>query len=106
MPTAIVTGASRGLGLALARALAERGWGLVIDAREPGPLNEVATELALTTNVVALAGDVADPQHRAALVAAAGAASTCSSTTPRCSARARSPRSPSTRSTRSSTSTA
>jgi NAD(P)-dependent dehydrogenase (short-subunit alcohol dehydrogenase family) len=73
MPTAIVTGASRGLGLALARALAERGWGLVIDAREPGPLNDVATELALTTNVVALPGDVADPVHRAELVAAAGA---------------------------------
>ena len=45
MPTAIVTGASRGLGLALARALAERGWRLVIDAREAGTLNEVATEL-------------------------------------------------------------
>ena len=72
MPTAIVTGASRGLGLALARALAERGWGLVIDARDAGPLNEVATELALTTNVAALAGDVADPAHREALVAAAG----------------------------------
>src|SRR3712207_1369503 len=72
MPTAIVTGASRGLGLALARALAERGWELVIDARERGPLNEVATELAQTTNVVALSGDVADPVHREALVAAAG----------------------------------
>ena len=72
MPTAIVTGASRGLGLALARALAERGWGLVIDARDRGPLDEVATELALTTDVVALAGDVADPRHREALVAAAG----------------------------------
>jgi NAD(P)-dependent dehydrogenase (short-subunit alcohol dehydrogenase family) len=72
MSTAIVTGASRGLGLALARALAERGWGLVIDAREAGPLNEVATGLALTTNVAALAGDVADPAHREALVAAAG----------------------------------
>ena len=72
MPTAIVTGASRGLGLALARALAERGWGLIIDARDAGPLNEVATELALTTNVAALAGDVADPAHREALVAAAG----------------------------------
>jgi NAD(P)-dependent dehydrogenase (short-subunit alcohol dehydrogenase family) len=71
MPTAIVTGASRGLGLALARALAERGWGLVIDAREPGPLHEVATELALNTNVVALAGDVADPLHRETFVAAA-----------------------------------
>jgi NAD(P)-dependent dehydrogenase (short-subunit alcohol dehydrogenase family) len=72
MPTAIVTGASRGLGLALARALAERGWGLVIDAREAGPLNEAATELALTTNVAAIAGDVTDPDHRAALIAAAG----------------------------------
>jgi NAD(P)-dependent dehydrogenase (short-subunit alcohol dehydrogenase family) len=72
MPTAIVTGASRGLGLALARALAERGWELVIDAREPGPLNAAATELALSTNVVALPGDVADPIHRAELVAAAG----------------------------------
>ena len=73
MPTAIVTGASRGLGLALVRALAERGWGLVIDARERGALDAVATELAQTTNVVALAGDVADPLHREALVAAAGA---------------------------------
>src|SRR3954449_929864 len=72
MPTAIVTGASRGLGLALARALAERGWRLVIDAREGGTLNEVATELSAKTDVVALAGDVADPEHRAALVAAAG----------------------------------
>src|SRR3954463_1568866 len=72
MPTAIVTGASRGLGLALARALAERGWGLVIDARDRGPLDEAATELARTTDVVALAGDVADPLHREALVAAAG----------------------------------
>jgi NAD(P)-dependent dehydrogenase (short-subunit alcohol dehydrogenase family) len=73
MPTAIVTGASRGLGLALARALAERGWELVIDAREAGPLDAAATELALITNVVALPGDVADPVHRAELVAAAGA---------------------------------
>src|SRR3954453_7848652 len=72
MPTAIITGASRGLGLALARALAERGWGLVIDARDRGPLDAAATELALTTDVVALAGDVADPLHREALVAAAG----------------------------------
>jgi NAD(P)-dependent dehydrogenase (short-subunit alcohol dehydrogenase family) len=72
MSTAIVTGASRGLGLALARALAERGWRLVIDAREPGPLNEVATELAQTTDVAALPGDVSDPAHRAELIAAAG----------------------------------
>jgi NAD(P)-dependent dehydrogenase (short-subunit alcohol dehydrogenase family) len=72
MPTAIVTGASRGLGLALARALAERGWRLVIDAREAGPLQDAAAELARATDVAALTGDVADPEHRAALLAAAG----------------------------------
>jgi NAD(P)-dependent dehydrogenase (short-subunit alcohol dehydrogenase family) len=72
MPTAIVTGASRGLGLALARALAERRWRLVIDAREAGTLSEVATELAQSTDVAALAGDVIDPEHRASLIAAAG----------------------------------
>jgi len=67
--TAIVTGASRGLGLALARALAERGWRLVIDARElPG----VPAELAGAPDVVAVEGDVADPSHRRALVDAAG----------------------------------
>ena len=69
MPTAIVTGASRGLGLALSRALAERGWRLVIDAREAGPLEAAAAELP---DVVALPGDVSDPSHRRALVEAAG----------------------------------
>jgi NAD(P)-dependent dehydrogenase (short-subunit alcohol dehydrogenase family) len=69
MPTAIVTGASRGLGLALSRALAERGWRLVIDAREAGPLAAAAAELP---DVVSLPGDVADPGHRRALVEAAG----------------------------------
>jgi NAD(P)-dependent dehydrogenase (short-subunit alcohol dehydrogenase family) len=69
MPTAIVTGASRGLGLALSRALAERGWRLVIDARDAGPLEAAAAELP---DVVALPGDVADPGHRRALVEAAG----------------------------------
>src|SRR4051812_36816459 len=69
MPTAIVTGASRGLGLALARALAERGWRLVVDAREPGPLAVAAARLP---GAVALAGDVTDAGHRRALVDAAG----------------------------------
>ena len=69
MPTAIVTGASRGLGLALARSLADRGWRLVIDAREGAALERAAA--GLRTEVVALAGDVADPGHRQALVAAA-----------------------------------
>jgi NAD(P)-dependent dehydrogenase (short-subunit alcohol dehydrogenase family) len=69
MPTAIVTGASRGLGLALCRALAQRGWRLVLDAREAGPLEAAAAELP---GAVALPGDVADPRHREALVEAAG----------------------------------
>jgi NAD(P)-dependent dehydrogenase (short-subunit alcohol dehydrogenase family) len=72
MPLAIITGASRGLGLALARALAERGWALVIDARGARELERAARELGAITEVVALAGDVADDWHRGALVDAAG----------------------------------
>src|SRR3954452_22471397 len=68
MPTAIVTGASRGLGLALTRALDERGWRVVADARDGGAL---AQALAGLDRVVAVPGDVADPGHRATLVAAA-----------------------------------
>jgi NAD(P)-dependent dehydrogenase (short-subunit alcohol dehydrogenase family) len=73
MPTAIITGASRGLGLALARSLAERGWNLVLDARGGDALQQAAEELAATTEVVAIAGDVADDAHREALVEAARA---------------------------------
>jgi NAD(P)-dependent dehydrogenase (short-subunit alcohol dehydrogenase family) len=69
MPVGIVTGASRGLGLALARALAVRGWRLVVDARDPEPL---ARAWAGTPRVAALAGDVTDPDHRGALVEEAG----------------------------------
>jgi NAD(P)-dependent dehydrogenase (short-subunit alcohol dehydrogenase family) len=74
MPTkvAIITGASRGLGLALARGLADRGWALVIDARGEDALGEAASELAATTTVLAIPGDVADTDHRRDLVAAAG----------------------------------
>jgi NAD(P)-dependent dehydrogenase (short-subunit alcohol dehydrogenase family) len=70
--TALITGASRGLGLALARALAERGWRLVIDARGAGALQAADRELARLTDVVAVSGDVADDWHRAALIEAAG----------------------------------
>ncbi|MEA2218987.1 MAG: hypothetical protein QOJ35_1613 [Solirubrobacteraceae bacterium] len=72
MRTAIVTGASRGLGLELARALAAAGWRLVIDAREASALEDARAELAASSDVVAIAGDVGDAAHRAALVAAAG----------------------------------
>ena len=71
MKVAIVTGASRGLGLALARQLAERGWDLVIDARGEDALGEAAAELAAHTTVLAIPGDVSDPQHRRELVEAA-----------------------------------
>ena len=69
MPVGIVTGASRGLGLALARALDERGWRLVVDARGAEALADATAGLS---GVTALAGDVADPEHRRALVEAAG----------------------------------
>jgi NAD(P)-dependent dehydrogenase (short-subunit alcohol dehydrogenase family) len=72
MPIAIVTGASRGLGLALARALAEREWSLVVDARGRAALERVARELGAKTHVVAIRGDVADDRHRDALLEAAG----------------------------------
>jgi NAD(P)-dependent dehydrogenase (short-subunit alcohol dehydrogenase family) len=64
---AIVTGASRGLGLALTRALAERGWELVVDARGAEALERAVGGLE---HVTAIAGDVADPNHREKLVAA------------------------------------
>jgi NAD(P)-dependent dehydrogenase (short-subunit alcohol dehydrogenase family) len=69
VPVGIVTGASRGLGLALARALDERGWRLVVDARGADALADATAGLS---RVTAIAGDVADPEHRRALVEAAG----------------------------------
>jgi NAD(P)-dependent dehydrogenase (short-subunit alcohol dehydrogenase family) len=71
MEIALITGASRGLGLALAQALADRGYGLAIDARGSDALEEARASLAERTDVTAIAGDVADPRHREALVAAA-----------------------------------
>ncbi|RZU20634.1 short-subunit dehydrogenase [Kribbella rubisoli] len=67
-PVALITGASAGLGLALAHGLADRGWTLVIDARGAGPLKDAADALANRTDVVPLAGDVTDPEHRLDLV--------------------------------------
>jgi NAD(P)-dependent dehydrogenase (short-subunit alcohol dehydrogenase family) len=72
MSVAIVTGASRGLGLALACELAGQGWRLVVDARGGDELRSAERELELLGEVTAIRGDVADPWHRAALVEAAG----------------------------------
>ena len=73
MTTALITGASRGLGREIALALAARGWDLVVDARTAGPLHAVAEELqdAGATSVHAHVGNVADPAHRDALARAA-----------------------------------
>jgi NAD(P)-dependent dehydrogenase (short-subunit alcohol dehydrogenase family) len=68
MRVALVTGASRGLGFALARALAESEWALVIDGRDAVCLAEAAAELSRITTVHAVAGDVSDPAHRLALL--------------------------------------
>jgi NAD(P)-dependent dehydrogenase (short-subunit alcohol dehydrogenase family) len=69
--TALITGASRGLGLALARGLAAEGWALIIDARGAEALEAARAELAETTHVVAIPGDVTDGEHRRALAEAA-----------------------------------
>jgi NAD(P)-dependent dehydrogenase (short-subunit alcohol dehydrogenase family) len=68
--TALVTGASRGLGLALARELARRGWNLIIDARGADALEAAHEELSRYTRVIAIPGDVTDPAHRQDLAAA------------------------------------
>jgi NAD(P)-dependent dehydrogenase (short-subunit alcohol dehydrogenase family) len=68
--TALITGASRGLGLALARRLAAEGWTLVIDARGAEALEAARAELAELTCVVSIPGDVTDEQHRRALARA------------------------------------
>src|SRR4051794_32475126 len=66
---AVVTGASRGLGLALTRALSDRGWQLAVDARGAEALEGA---WAGRPGVGAVAGDVSDPDHRRHLIEAAG----------------------------------
>jgi NAD(P)-dependent dehydrogenase (short-subunit alcohol dehydrogenase family) len=77
MSVAIVTGASRGLGQALAEGLARAGWSLVVDGRDPVALQVASDRLAplLTgsNTVRAVAGDITDATHRRALVDAATA---------------------------------
>jgi NAD(P)-dependent dehydrogenase (short-subunit alcohol dehydrogenase family) len=71
-PVALITGASRGLGRALAAGLAREGFTLIIDARNAAALHEAAADLrAAGATVTAISGDVTDPAHRAALLRAA-----------------------------------
>ena len=73
-PVALVTGGSEGLGLELVRALSDRGWTVVTDARTPDRLRDAITRLPGAEHVTALPGDVADADHRAELVGAVDAA--------------------------------
>lgn len=72
--TAIVTGGSRGLGLALTAALVHDGWHVVVDGRDAVALHEAVAPLGPC--VTAVPGDVTDAGHRADVVAAAAAAAT------------------------------
>ena len=83
MPTALITGASAGLGRSLTTAFVARGWHVIITARGEQRLNSVVEQLHSsahppgrdepnTPSIIALAGDIADPAHRARLVAAIG----------------------------------
>jgi len=75
MTVAIVTGASRGLGEALATGLADRGWSLVLDGRDADALERAARRVGETApgaRIAAVAGDIADPEHRRQLIGAAG----------------------------------
>src|SRR6266545_1519509 len=71
MKNALITGASRGLGLALARQLAQKGWGLILDARGKKALEQVQNELSTKTKVITISGDVTAESHRKKLLKAA-----------------------------------
>jgi NAD(P)-dependent dehydrogenase (short-subunit alcohol dehydrogenase family) len=71
-PTALITGASAGLGQALAAELSTRGWRLVVDARDAARLADAVAALPRPDLVTAVPGDVADPAHRADLATAVG----------------------------------
>jgi NAD(P)-dependent dehydrogenase (short-subunit alcohol dehydrogenase family) len=69
MPVALITGASLGLGRALATELVRRGWSLVVDGRRTDLLEDLVRDLG-PGSVTVVPGDVADPAHRDNLLAA------------------------------------
>lgn len=71
---ALVTGASRGLGRALAAILARDGWSVIVDARDPARLAAAVDDMDGRNSVIMVPGDVADPRHRLDLAAAVAAA--------------------------------
>ena len=69
--TALITGASRGLGRTLAEFLAARGWNLILTARGASDLRTVADELShFSGDILALPGDVSDAAHRRQMIGA------------------------------------
>lgn len=70
MNVALITGASRGFGRAVAAELSLRGWRLVLDARGGYDLERARTALPYPANAVAIPGDVTDPEHRERLAEA------------------------------------
>ena len=69
--TAIVTGASRGIGLGIAQRLVDEGVRVVITARKPEPLADAVTALGGPAHAVGVAGRTDDPDHRDGVIAAA-----------------------------------
>ena len=68
----LITGASAGIGAALARVYAEKGWDLILTARREAVLKALADEIAATfgVDVVVIAADLADPEAPQRLIEA------------------------------------
>ena len=73
--TVLITGASAGIGAALARTYAAKGWNLILTARREGPLQALADELTAAYGVTAtvIPEDLSDPTAPQRLIAAVAA---------------------------------
>jgi NAD(P)-dependent dehydrogenase (short-subunit alcohol dehydrogenase family) len=68
---ALITGASRGIGLAIAARFVEEGARVCLTARKPEPLAEAVAQLGGSAHAVSVPGKADDPEHQAAAVATA-----------------------------------